>query len=197
MYYVLRCHGPKDAEELMMLRYKRDHPRRSWSSGRRFSDNESDPPFKRRPPEPIRIEMKAGYENGAMLEFWDDPAPIMTKRLYEALTTGGVDNLDSYAVEVVNPSNDQIVHDYVAFNLIGAVAAADLDKSDFDGSNPERMISVDFDSVVISEDATQGALMFRLAQSVNAIVIHQRIKDHIEASGIDTLTFIPPEDWAG
>jgi hypothetical protein len=97
----------------------------------------------------------------------------------------------------VDPINNRVINDYVAFNLIGAVAAADLEKSDFNAANPERMIAVDFDSVTIADDATQGALMFRLAQSVNAILVHQRVKDQIEAAGIDTLTFIPPEDWAG
>jgi len=192
MYYVLKCHGPADADEIVMFRYKRDHPRRSWGSGR-----ENDPPFKQHPPEPIRIEVKDGYENGLLLEFWDDPAPIMTKRLHEALTKAGVDNIDTYAVEFVDPINNRVINDYVAFNLIGAVAAADLEKSDFNAANPERMISVDFDSVTLAEDATQGALMFRLAQSVNAILVHQRVKDQIEAAGIDTLTFIPPEEWAG
>ncbi|GAB4328306.1 MAG: hypothetical protein Kow0074_24180 [Candidatus Zixiibacteriota bacterium] len=197
MYYVLRCHGPDDADELMMFSYKRDHPRRSWASGRRFSDDPNDPPHRRRPPEPIRLEVKEGYENGVPLEFYDTPAPIMTKRLFEALRSGGVDNIDSYEVELVDPINDRVITDYVAFNLIGAVAAADLDKSVFDPLVPERMISMDFDSVTVSDDATHGALMFRLAQSVNAILVHQRIKDHIEASGIDTLMFIPPEEWAG
>jgi len=32
---------------------------------------------------------------------------------------------------------------------------------------------------------------------VNAVIVHESVKDIIEAAGIDTLTFIEPEDWAG
>jgi hypothetical protein len=59
------------------------------------------------------------------------------------------------------------------------------------------MISMDFNSLAIDEAAAGGALLFRLAESVNAIVVHERVRRHLEASGITTLTFIEPEDWAG
>jgi hypothetical protein len=39
--------------------------------------------------------------------------------------------------------------------------------------------------------------MFRLAESVNGIVVHESVKKAIEAAEIDTLTFIPPEEWVG
>lgn len=44
---------------------------------------------------------------------------------------------------------------------------------------------------------TRGTLMFRLAEAVNAIVIHEKVKAAVQAAGIDTLTFMPPEDWVG
>jgi len=51
--------------------------------------------------------------------------------------------------------------------------------------------------LVIDEAKTRGALLFRLAESVNGIVVHETIKNAIEATGIDTLTFMPPEEWVG
>lgn len=185
-YYMLHCFSPKEGD-LAMLTYKRDTPLRSWASGKRFTNP---------PPQPVRAEVKPGY-SGIMAEFWSNPVPLMTKRLHKALLDSGVANLDTYAAEIFDPKGKKTYSDYVAFNIIGVVAAADLKKSKFDAGSPDRMVSMDFDSVSIDAKATGGALMFRLAESVNAIVVHEKIKTHIEANGIDTLTFVVPEDWAG
>ena len=170
-----------------MLTYKPDNPRRAWAMGSRF---------RVAPPEPVRAEVKKGY-GGNMAEFWDDPVPLMTQRLYAALVKSGVSNVDTYAAEIFDPHTSETHRNYVAFNIIGAVAAADLNNSVFDASSPERIISVDFDSVAISGEAARAALLFRLAESVNAIVVHERVKAALESEGIDTLTFIRPEEWAG
>jgi len=186
MYYMLHCFSPKDADNAM-LTYTPDDPLRSWAEGARFDDS---------PPEPVRAEVKKGY-GGNMAEFWDDPVPLMTKRLHAALRAAGVANLDTYEAIIYDPATKKTYDNYVAFNLIGTVSAADLKASRYDATVPERMISMDFDSVVIDPKATRDALMFRLAESVNAIVVHEKVKQHLEANGIDTLTFIVPEDWAG
>jgi hypothetical protein len=38
--------------------------------------------------------------------------------------------------------------------------------------------------------------MFRLAEAVNVILVHEKVKTAIEAAGIDTMTFMLPEDGA-
>jgi hypothetical protein len=197
MYYVLHCPSPANAAGVAMLTHKRDHPLRSWSSGKRFSANPSDPPQKRAPPEPVRAEIKAGYEKGVLKELIPVPVPLMTKRLHKALQDAGVSNVDTYRAEILDPATGKMNHDYVAFNVIGVVAAADLKRSSFDASSPERMISMGFDSLAIDAAKAQGALLFRLAENVGAIVVHEKVRKHLEATGIDTLTFIPPEEWAG
>jgi hypothetical protein len=186
MYFMLHCFSPPNADNAM-LSYKPDDPLRSWAEGARFDDP---------PPEPVRAEVKRGYA-GNMAEFWDDPVPLMTKRLLAALRGAGVDNLDTYKAVIVDPASKKEYPDYVAFNIVGTIAAADLKKSKMDPNNPTRMIAADFDSVTIDPKAPRGALMFRLAESVNAIVVHEKVKRAIEASGITTLTFVAPEDWAG
>ena len=195
MYYMMHCFGPEDGE-IAMLTYKRDHPLRSWGSGDKFSTSPVDPVFERAPAEPVRAEIKPGYA-GAMLEFWDDPVSLMTKRLYKALEDAGVTNIDTYKAEIIDPKSGRTFTDYVAFNIVGKVSAADLAKSKVAPSNKDRMISMDLDSVSIDENATRGALLFRLAESVNAIVVHEKVKEQLEAAGINTLTFIEPENWAG
>jgi len=186
MYYMLECLSPED-EDHALLDYGDEDTERSWHSGTKF---------KQSPREPIEVNVNEDSP-GVLPEFTDVPLPLMTKRMVRALHEAGVDNFDTYKVVIWDPTTRKKHFDHVAVNIIGKIAAADLTKSVFDASLPERMISLDFDSVVIDEKKTHGAFLFRLAESVNAIVVHEKVKEHLEASGIDTLTFIPPEEWAG
>jgi len=195
MYYVMTCTSPPE-QDTALLHYDPDDPLRSWASGDKFVDDELAPDFLRPPPEPVRAEIMPGYA-GAMLEFWNAPLPLMTKRLYKALVEAGVTNIDTYAAEIVDPQTGTVNTDYVAFNIVGKISAADLAKTQVAPTSTEQMISMDIDSLAIDEAKARGALLFRLAESVNAIIVHESVKKHIEAQGIDTLTFIEPQDWAG
>lgn len=186
MYYMMHCFSPPE-EDLAMLSYEQDRAFRSWCSGARFQDP---------PAGPVVATVKPGYA-GLMAEFWTNPVPLMTRRLLSILTHSGVDNLDTYRAEIRDPESGTICQDYVAFNIIGAVLAADLGSSAFDPAQLERKISMLFDAVVINDAAAHGFLLFRLGHAVNAIVVHEKVKRHIEMSGTNTLTFIKPEDWAG
>jgi hypothetical protein len=195
MYYVMACLSAPPNDHAM-LTHKRDNPLRSWSSGARFRSDIDAPDEDRIPVEPIRAEVKKTAP-GVMAEFWATPVPLMSLRLLAALREAGVDNLDTYRAEIFDPTTGKTHTDYVAFNLIGVVAAADLAKTVVSPHSTDRMISMDIDSLAVNEEAPRGALMFRLAESVNAILVHEKVKQHLEAAGFKTLTFLRPEEWAG
>jgi hypothetical protein len=187
-YYVLGVEDPEEGYRAR-LEYERDHPLRSWMSGARFENP---------PPEPIVLTLSGTDEEGWVLgDLWLTPITVMSKRLLEALQGAGVDNLDTYAVELHDPVSGKVHTDFVAFNVVGVVAAADRAKTKFASDVKERMVSADIDSLAVDTAKTRGALMFRLAESVNAILVHDSVCDAIEDAGIDTLAFYEPEDWAG
>jgi hypothetical protein len=39
--------------------------------------------------------------------------------------------------------------------------------------------------------------MFRLAENITAVLVHEHVKDQVERGGISTLTWLAPEEWAG
>jgi hypothetical protein len=195
MYYVMLSRSPDD-EDMAMLEYRPDQPLRSWMGAARFSPGDGVPAERRPPPEPVRATVTRDG-SGAMVEFWDFPVPLMSRRLHEALVEAGVDNLDVYRAEIVDPNTNARYDDYVAFNIVGTVSAADLTKSTFDARVPEKIVSMEFQSLTVDETRAQGALMFRLAEAVNAIVVEERVKRHVESKGFDTVFFAAPEDWAG
>jgi uncharacterized protein YbjT (DUF2867 family) len=105
-----------------------------------------------------------------------------------------VDNLDIYTAEIREEASGRVYDEYVAFNLIGKVAAADLDASTYTDTRPP-MIDGGFTSLQIDAAKARNLLLFRLAEAVNAIVVHERVKSAVESAGIRTLTFIPPQQW--
>jgi hypothetical protein len=181
MYYVLDCFFGPGGGDPVMLGYTEDDEDRSWHSGVRFTTP---------PPDPIEVEIDPDYD-GELTEFTDEPLPLMSKRMLAALRQAGVNNLDTYRVVIRHPETKQTYDNYVAFNLIGKIAAADLSKSAYDPSIKW------FDSIVLNEKATRGVLMFRLAESLNAIFIHEKVKDRLQAAGLNSLVYIRPEEWAG
>lgn len=186
---MLVCQSPFDAEPAL-LTYQPDElasgALRTWKSCKRFADA---------PPAPIEVTVDEG-ESGVLLELYDATIALMSRRLAEVLKAAGVSNVDFYDVVVDDLETKQKHLTHMAFNIVGGIAAADLSKSTF--SAPDGpMISVDFDVLSIDDQRVRGALFFRLAESINGIVVHERIKNAIEAANIETLTFLPPEQWVG
>lgn len=185
MYYMLLCNAPSGNSPALVT-YLPDRPGRAWMLGYRF-----DPAIT----EPVKATAKF-RKRSVLTELIHVPVPLMTRRLYEVIYNAGVSNIDVYPAIITDEDSGKVYKEYVAFNIIGAVSAADLDASQF--SAPDGpLVTVDFDSLSIDESKSRGALMFRLAECVSGIVIHESVKKFIEAAGIDTLTFSPPEEWIG
>jgi hypothetical protein len=49
---------------------------------------------------------------------------------------------------------------------------------------------------VIDSSKAKGALLFRLEEAVNAIVVHKRVREAIEGA-IRGMTFYDPREWSG
>jgi hypothetical protein len=189
MYFMLMCRTPRGAESAGLTYHPDRLPdghRRHWATGGAFPAP---------PPEPIRIEILE-EEAGLLLEYYDSGISIMSRRLANALKDAGIDNIDFYETEIHDLTTGEVLRSHVAFNLIGAIEAADLGKSKYQALDGP-LIAIDFDSLAIDEAKTRGVLMFRLAESTNGVAVHESVREKIEAVGIDTLTFFRPQDWVG
>ncbi len=121
---------------------------------------------------------------------------LMSEQLLNCLQAAGVDNLDDYATELFNPKTGQRFSNYRAVNIIGLVAAADLAQSDYQ-AHGSPLVDVDFDSLTVDPKKSRGLLLFRLAECVSGIVVHESVKHHVEKCGIRYLDWLPPEEWIG
>lgn len=125
--------------------------------------------------------------------------PVWRDDFIEAIQSCGVTNFDTYPVEIINPENSENLKElrdnginifddsyldkggkftnYKAVNILGLIAAADMKKSITTTHGHIPLIDVDFDELVIDDKKTKDIKMFRLAESSNAILVHESLRD--------------------
>lgn len=198
-YFVMDCHSPLTADH-WMIELGESAPDLRWHEGQRFSPDEDrigfDPPKA-----PIDLVTTEDVEPPPKIypELLWVPIPLMSRRLLAALQACGIDNLQAYETRLIEPRGEKPPPPdyYVAVNIIGLVAAADLQKSKLNPETPDRLISADFRSLAIDQSKTGDLLIFRLAENISAVLAHERVRAEIEKRGINSLTWFEPEEWAG
>ncbi len=189
MYYALEKKQTGDLRNFATLGIVPNIPGIDFMAGERF-----DPAIKI--PRPLRYELDADVP-GDMPWLFKSGGPLMHDRMVESLRAAGVDNIDVYDVLLVDPADGSEWTDYKAVNIVGLVAAADIAKSVIDTSDSSRLITTKFEKLVLDPNKAHGLLIFRLAEKVSAIIVHDKVKVEIEARRIGPLGFIPPEQWFG
>ena len=192
MYYILDCEEPQteNGEALMKIGNTfQVGDVWSWKSGQRFDEDEAgfDTPIR------IDFEPLRGYQ-GLPIEMLDLGIPIMSERLFHAIESAGVSNVEWFDALLVNTATQQ-TYSYKAYNVVGLVAAADLGKSEWESADSKLVGDVSFEVLALDDSKTKGAPFFRLAENVNALLMHVRVRDAIERAGITTVRFLAPEDW--
>jgi hypothetical protein len=179
VYFQLTTEGPDDRATIGV--YPELPLSFSWVGGRRFEAP---------PPVPLRFEV---FRDGGarMPAFFVPTIPLMRHDLLVALRQSGVDNLDDYPAEVFIPQTGVETHDYRAVNVVGVVKAADLAQSSFSAPSGRPTIDVDFDSLVLDESLVADRLLFRLAEAVSAILVHDKVRRAVEPLQFDMLRFRP------
>lgn len=141
-------------------------------------------------PEPLDYTIDPDYP-GSMLPMYDIAQLLLRDDLMASLTKAGVDNLQSFRATILDPNTGLKHEDYSAVNIVGVVSAADMDGS-------TRMPGeVGFDRLALDHARPGGVLLFRLAEAVNAIVVHETVRQQIEMDGIPGMTFYESGEWSG
>ncbi|AZZ90657.1 hypothetical protein EUZ85_07965 [Hahella sp. KA22] len=155
------------------------------------------------PPNPLKFTLKPCspdvWDHSPYLpSFLDASAPIFRDDLIEALEECGVDNLEAYNTEITDPDNGAVYSNYKVVNIIGLISAADMQKSTaivHDSGSPP-LYDVDFDSLVVDPSKAGGKYFFRLAESTNALIVHDKVRQHLLAKGFTDLAFYEPSKVA-
>jgi hypothetical protein len=185
MYYVMACY---DCDEPTSIRESPRLPGGPWMDGQRITITV---------PNPLVYGLDPNHPGELLPLYENEAVPLFRDDLLDALRQAGVDNLECFPAVLRDPFRKTEHTNYKAVNIVGVVSCADMGQSELMGSSTSNMIDVDFAGLVIDEKRTGGALLFRLAEAVNAIVVHEKVKQTVEAAGIPFLTFQGPGEWAG
>ncbi|MCU0634527.1 MAG: hypothetical protein MUE41_06610 [Gemmatimonadaceae bacterium] len=162
-----------------------DFPQGPWFSGQ---------PLSYPVPTPLRYAIDA-RRKGNVMPYYRCAYPLMRMDLLDAVRDAGVDNLELFDAIVDDPQRTTTHTDFKAVNVLGVAALADLSKTTRHGTRPEALISADIASLTIDEARAADLLMVRLAESVSAVVVDERVKRVVEARGIPGMTFYDPGEW--
>jgi hypothetical protein len=182
-YYVMVANH---LEGGTMLRKIPMLPGGPWMAGKRLAI---------RVPEPLQFGLNPNYP-GRLLAMYKGSIPLIRDDLLEILRGAGVDNLETFKAVLNDPIEKKDHHNYKAFNIVGVVSCADPVKSINANVNDHTIVDVNYQNLVIDEKKAGGLLFFRLAESVNAIVVHRKIKEAIEPRNIAGMHFFGPGEWA-
>lgn len=140
--------------------------------------------------EPVVATIQQRHIAGEVLPYFD-AQPIVSNEFYQALLEAGVNNLDAY--ECILQSEDGKIQykGFKAINIIGLIKAAGKN-TEYSGDS--RLMDAGMDKLDIDENKTGGALMFRLAENVSTVIVHEKVKKHLEAKNFPSIVFRDPGD---
>jgi hypothetical protein len=197
-YFVMACEGPYPAHT---IRIEPNLPGGPWYHGQKL-----------RIAVPARLEYQLnpdyeeyddddddeGEDYNMKMMYSAEAIPLMHNSLIKVLLSAGVNNLELFPARITNPNTNEVYDDYHAFNVIGLVAAADLNASTLMHPNSKpRILDTDFESLVIDEEKTNGFHLFRLAEACSAICVSEQVKNAIEENTIPGMIFYGPGEWSG
>lgn len=186
-HFILQCFHPEQADITRSPLLAK--PLDNWLGGKRWTMEV---------PTPLAFEIDEEDE-GTMIPFFNDVMPLMRSDLLDALREAGVDNIDDYAATVRETRTGRKHTNYRVINIVGTLAAADLAASDVDPSTFDGRLLIDafFRRLQLNAAAAKGALFFRLAEKVSAILVHTNIRHHLVERDIESLVFVHPAEWSG
>ncbi len=143
-------------------------------------------PFTIAPEEPIVMKIDEGCDDCEEVPFHHDPA-IASQAFIDALLEAGVDNIVTYDAILQSSTDENFqIKGYKAFNIIGRFSAAGPETKFLTES---REIDASIEDFQPEPDSIKGSYMFRLAESCTTIVIHEKVKIHLETKGFKRLDF--------
>lgn len=112
---------------------------------------------------------------------------LMLRALVETLQGAGVDNLQVYPAVLTERSTAAQREDYCVVNVLGKVAAADMKQSQSISLGGGQV----FTRLTVDAGKARGLLMFRLAESLVDVIVHERVAQAVTAGRFRGLLLTP------
>lgn len=141
-------------------------------------------------PEPIEYHVDTEI-GGTYLPATFLSEPVFSNDFIKKIVACGVDNIQIYKVNIVNPDTNQSIEGYQAVNIIGAISCADMDASESERLIDDQYI---FRKLVINPLKTRGTYIFRVAECTQIILMHEDIVKQLPPEICKDLNFEPVDE---
>lgn len=115
----------------------------------------------------------------------------------------GVRNIEYHPVEVEFHDSGDVLETYAAANILGQISCLDESTGDIRRSRQTGDIigleefTLEESKVIPTSEMQSEALLFRLKEFPSLVLVHQRVKDAVEASEVTGFKFVEPEKYMG
>lgn len=157
--------------------YKRSHRLVQMKTGEAFHHNVEGP---------FVVELDSENVDGSLPTFYESPALIGRVEFYNDLVSIGIDNIGVHPVEIRDTVNNKTIDGYVLLNIIGKVASADMERSDYKTIGDNMNI---INKLVIDPSKANGLDLFLEAKDTDCIVISERVYQYLISKGYDDIYF--------
>ena len=164
-YYIIRAYFNEEFMDLGSLGDPSTSLKDDWMFGEAFTIA---------PNEPIIVDIDEGDEEKPTVPFYGNPQ-VASNEFIDALLEAGVDNLYLYDVILESEDEETQISGYKAFNIIGLGKELDNEKDEMNFEEKNELY------------------IFRLEKSWRTIVVHEKVKNHLESKGFRNLDFTPLE----
>ena len=184
-YYLMTCH-PGVGDAVISDEPDMEDGMDNWIGGARLPGEVDEPLV-------FTIEEE---DEGNLRPVFFGAIPLMKMEVIDALQECGVDNLETFEAIIKEVDSGREHRGYRAVNIVGLISAADPEASDgVDiGTVKDGLKTVFFRHLVLDDKKAQGVLMFRLAESLSKVIVHEKIRSHLIERGFDRIHF---EDVSG
>lgn len=112
---------------------------------------------------------------------------LMHRTLVDALQGAGVDNLQLFPTVLTDEATGAAREDYCLVNVLGLVAAADMKQSQGISLGGGQV----FTTLAVDPGRTHGLLLFRLAESLVDIIVHEKVAEAVRAGRFPAVLLTP------
>lgn len=151
--------------------------------------------FESPPPEPLKLRFDPDDEYaGGFPDYQSAPLPLVSARLRRVLENSGVANIEYFATKISYAEDFEDFPGYFAINIVGKVSAQG-GNSILEPTFGTTRIAAMVDRLDLPDTAAAGQRVFRLAEHIVSVFVDERIRQACLAADIDTLRFIPADEW--
>lgn len=137
--------------------------------------------------EPVPFSIQPNPRYPLAMDAYYSECHLMSRRMADVLQSAGVCNLQFFGARVENTVTAEVYSDYLVANIVGMVSCADPAAS----QGWALADKLHFRSLAIDKARAAGLMVFRLAESMTDVIVHEQVADRLRAARLKNLMLEP------